>query len=261
LNITLSGIEVELYALQTGRQHHLDGLIDAVETLHRLTDLIGSHYVLDELDVRQDYEDLVSKIDGFETRVGVLATVQDRELALSHNLAALDAASQMHQSLLRIARHVQSHAKAEQAALTGRFRWLVIAMAIGFLIVINGSILLMMRAAGMVLRPVARLVHASRELANQNFAHRVTVGQHDEFDECYSLEQIKPELLKGHLLLVTPSELDHRIIKHYLRETCLSVTIAVTGDEALAAARERCDVVLIELNDDEFNGEDRKSVV
>jgi len=80
--------------------------------------------------------------------------------------------------------------------------------------------------------------------------------KHDEFDECYSLEQIKPELLKGHLLLVTPSELDHRIIKHYLRETCLSVTIAVTGDEALAAARERCDVVLIELNDDEFNGDE-----
>ena len=124
-------------------------------------------------------------IDDFEKRVGVLATAQDRELALSYNLAALDAASQMHQMpAAASARHVQAHAlQAEQTALTGRFRWMVIAMAIGFLIVINGSILLMMRAAGMILRPVARLVHASRELANENFAHRVTVGQHDEFDE------------------------------------------------------------------------------
>ena len=33
LSTTLSGIEVELYALQTGRQHHIDGLIDAVESM------------------------------------------------------------------------------------------------------------------------------------------------------------------------------------------------------------------------------------
>lgn len=183
LSTTLSDIEIELYALQTGRQRHLDGLIDAVQTMRRLSDLIGTHYILDELDIRQDYENLVGRIDGFETRVSVLATAQDRELALSHNLAALDAASQMHRSLLRIARHVQAHVQTEQAALTGRFRWLVVSIAIGFLIVINGSILLMMRAAGMVLRPVARLVQASRELAHENFAHRVTVGQQDEFDE------------------------------------------------------------------------------
>ncbi len=183
LNTTLSGIEVELYALQTGRQHHLDGLINSVETLHKLTDSIGTHYVLDEPEVQQIYEELVGRIGGFEARVGVLATAQDRGLALNHNLAALDAAAQMHQSLLHLARHVQAHAQAEQTSLTRRFRWLVVAMAIGFLIVINGSILLMMRAAGMVLRPVDRLVQASRELANENFAHRVTVGQQDEFDE------------------------------------------------------------------------------
>jgi HAMP domain-containing protein len=183
LSTTLSGIEVELYTLQTGRQQHLDGLIDAVETMRRLSDLIGTHYLFDEPDVRRDYEDLIGRIDGFETRIGVLATAQDRELVLSYNLAALDAVSQMRRNLLRIARHVQSHAQAEQTALTKRFRWLVVAMAIGFLIVINGSILLMMRAAGMVLRPVARLVQSSRELAKGNFSHRVTVGQHDEFDE------------------------------------------------------------------------------
>ncbi len=183
LSTTLSGIEVELYELQTGRQHHLDGLIDAVETMQRLSGQLGTHDLFDEPSILRDYEDLVGQIDGFEARVGVLATAQDRDLTLRYNLLALDAVSQMRQKLLRIARHVQRHARDEQAALTGRFRWLVVAIAIGFLIVINGSILLMMRAAGMVLRPVARLVQASRELAHENFAHRVTVGQQDEFDE------------------------------------------------------------------------------
>jgi signal transduction histidine kinase len=198
LSTTLSGIEVELYALQTGRQHHLDGLIDSVETMHRLSQLIGTHDVLDDPQVRQDYDDLIGRIDGFDARIGVLSTAQDRELARSYNLAALDAASQMRRSLLRIARHIQAHAQTEQVALTGRFRWLVVAMAIGFLIVINGSILLMMRAAGMILRPVARLVHASRELARENFAHRVTVGQQDEFDELARAYNDLAEKLQEH---------------------------------------------------------------
>lgn len=77
---------------------------------------------------------------------------------------------------------------------------------------------------------------------------------HDDFEECFSLEQIEPEQLTGHLLLVTPCEIDHRIIKHYLRETCLSVSIATTAGEALVAACNRCDVILIELCDDDFNG-------
>ncbi len=183
LSTVLSSIELELYGLQTGRIRHLDNLIDAADTMNRLTDALDSSYLLREPQVHKTFEELIHQIDSFQSRVGVLATAQDRELALHYNLAALDDAAQMRQRLLHIARYVQNHARQEQVTLTGRFRWLVVAMAIGFLIVINGSILLMMRAAGMVLRPVARLVHASRELAHENFAHRVTVGQQDEFDE------------------------------------------------------------------------------
>ncbi len=229
LSTTLSGIEVELYALQTGRQHHLDGLIDAVESMRRLSDLIGSHYVLDEMEIRRDYEDLVSRIDGFESRVGILATSQDRELARHHNLAALDAASQMRKSLLRIARHVQGHAQAEQSKLTGRFRWLVVSIAIGFLLVINGSILLMLRAAGMVLRPVARLVHASRELAQENFAHRVTVGQQDEFDElARAYNNLAEKLQENELRRVQALQQMALTLNHELNNAIATIELQLT---------------------------------
>jgi len=78
--------------------------------------------------------------------------------------------------------------------------------------------------------------------------------ERDELAECFSLEKIDPTKLEGRVLLVSASELDHRIIKHFLRETCLRVTTAVTADEALAAAREGCDVILAELHGEEVCG-------
>jgi len=183
LSTSLSSIELELYGLQTGRKRHLDSLIESTDQMRTLVEALDADYLLSEPSMLGVYDELVGQLDSFESRVGVLATAQEKDLAMRYNLAALDDAAQMRQRLLMITRHVHAHAQREQTALTGRFRWLVVAMALGFLIVINGSILLMLRAAGMVLRPVSQLVHASRELARENFAHRVTVGQHDEFDE------------------------------------------------------------------------------
>lgn len=183
LNTNLSAIQVELYALQTGRQLHLDRLVDEVEAIHRTADKLNQHYVVLDPDVLPTYERFMLRLDGFEDLVGVLATANDRDLSLRYNLACLDHAAQMHQGLLLIARHVQAHTRTEQSAITGNFRWLVVAIALGFLVVINTSILMMLRTAGMILRPVDKLVHASRELAKENFKHRVAMGQADEFDE------------------------------------------------------------------------------
>lgn len=183
LNTSLSTVEVELYALQTGRQRHLDKLIDEIESIRAMVGELGTHYVIHESEIHPTYEQLMDRLDGFESLVGIRATVNDRDLSLRYNLACLDRAALMQHDLLLIARHVQRHARVEQATLTGRFRWLVVAMALGFLIVINASILMMLRTANMILKPVDRLVHASRELAKENFEHRVILGQVDEFDE------------------------------------------------------------------------------
>lgn len=183
LNTNLSSIEVELYSLQTGRQRHLDRLVDEIESLHAIADELGQHYVLQDQEIHPTYVQFLARLDGFKPLVGVLATAKDHEISLRYNLACLDRAAQMRHELLLIARHVQGHSHAEQTEITGEFRWLVVAIALGFLLVINTSILMLLRTAGMILRPVERLVHASRELAKENFEHRVILGQADEFDE------------------------------------------------------------------------------
>lgn len=78
--------------------------------------------------------------------------------------------------------------------------------------------------------------------------------ERDELDECFSIEKVDPAKLEGRLLLVSQSELDHRIIKHFLRETCLRVSTAETAEEALTIAREGCDVILAELDGDDISG-------
>jgi HAMP domain-containing protein len=63
-----------------------------------------------------------------------------------------------------------------------RFRWTVLGLGIVFLVLINLSVVLLLRAAGQVLRPVDKLVEATRELAHEHFDHRVQLEANDEFD-------------------------------------------------------------------------------
>lgn len=70
---------------------------------------------------------------------------------------------------------------AAQAA--DRFRQTAIGLAIAHLVLLNVVIVVLLRAATLVLRPVDRLVEASRRLASGDYSHRVEVRRHDEFDE------------------------------------------------------------------------------
>ena len=63
------------------------------------------------------------------------------------------------------------------------FRAVVLALGVVFVVVINVSAVLLIRTAGKILRPVDALVEATRQLARENFSHRVTLREHNEFDE------------------------------------------------------------------------------
>jgi HAMP domain-containing protein len=63
-----------------------------------------------------------------------------------------------------------------------RFRWIVLGLGIVFLVLINGSVVLLLRAATQVLRPVDKLVEAAQQLAREHFDHRVQLEENDEFD-------------------------------------------------------------------------------
>jgi len=72
---------------------------------------------------------------------------------------------------------------AELEALHARFRWLVIGLSLLFLLEVNFTIVMLMRLAGMILRPMEKLIRATRALALDQMDYRVQIDQHDEFDE------------------------------------------------------------------------------
>ena len=183
MNVAVSGVEVQLYALQYGKTHNLDVLIEGVEQLNALAQELDQRYVVHEAAIAPVFTRLLEELAAFQLHVGAGATIEDPALQAMHNLAALQTVAQLRQDIQLVSQHASRHAQQEQRALTRRFRWLVGGMIVAFLLVINVSVLLLLRMAGMILKPVDQLVEASRQLAQEHFEYRVSLEGKDEFDE------------------------------------------------------------------------------
>jgi len=78
---------------------------------------------------------------------------------------------------------LRAYVASEQADLGRSFRALVLGLTLAALVMVNVAIVVLLRTAQVVLKPVAALVQGSRELAAERFEHRVVVDQEDEFAE------------------------------------------------------------------------------
>ena len=183
LSASIYAIELQLHELQSGRQRHLDALIENVELMRRRTRSLRGHDMASQPAIQQRVEGVIDRLEQFSQHVEVLATTHDPELSARYEVQLLEAAGHLRDDILHITRFGNDHAHALEVALTRRFRWIVVGLGIGFLLVINTSMLLLLRASVMILRPVERLVDASRRLALEQFDHRVDVDQSDEFGE------------------------------------------------------------------------------
>ena len=183
LSSQMALVQIELYQLQMGTQRHLDGLVLTAEKVQELVDKLRTQDTVQAGPAAEQYRKLRESLPVFYSSIGGLATSQDAELAWRYNHAALSVAVQMNQAVLHISQSIRDHADAHQVRLIARFRWIVMGLGVAFLLLINVSIIILLRAAEMVLRPVDRLVEASRALAEEKFETRVIMEQADEFGE------------------------------------------------------------------------------
>jgi len=96
---------------------------------------------------------------------------------------ALACAAAARDSLAILRQVMEQHAEREEQRMTARFRWIVIGLGLAFVLLINGSIMVLARMSSMILKPVDRLVEASRHLAREDFGHRIEIDRRDEFGE------------------------------------------------------------------------------
>jgi twitching motility two-component system response regulator PilH len=65
-------------------------------------------------------------------------------------------------------------------------------------------------------------------------------------EDHFSLERVRPEDLVGAILCADSSEMEQRMMRHFLRDTRLRVRSAATGEEAVSMASDTWDVILID---------------
>lgn len=70
----------------------------------------------------------------------------------------------------------------------------------------------------------------------------------DPFEDCFSLEKVDPEKLKGCIVHVEDSEMDQSLVRHFLRCTNLRVRPADDAKKGLELAQEGCDLILADVH-------------
>jgi signal transduction histidine kinase len=92
----------------------------------------------------------------------------------------------LRERMLELVQAARRHVTGERAVVVSRLRMMVVGMSVAALIMVNLAVLLLLRTADMILRPVDALVEASRQLGREQFDTRVEIAQwggDDEFGE------------------------------------------------------------------------------
>ena len=181
LGTIMTEIEADLSSIRVGDDTHLDQLIDSIDHLQNQTKHVGQFYITKDAGF-QSYDHFRRLLPHFIQEVGDLAT-WDPDIAGVRAKEALATSVLMRRDIVNLSNISMKHTRQEQEQTTARFRWMVLGLGAVFLIVLNASILVLLRAASIVLGPVERLVEASRHLAKEEFDYRVDIVQKDEFDE------------------------------------------------------------------------------
>ena len=221
LNSAIAVVEIKLYQQRTVKERDLNKLIDETEEVSTLVGAVGNYYAIHEGATKAHYDALVLNLPRFQKSVSSVATAQDPDLERRFISEALATANELQSDVLQIDQRIRDQARREQSILASRFRWVVLGMAIGGLLVINLTVIFLLRTASMVLRPVDTLVEAGRQLSGEHFDFRAHLDQDDEFREiaqAYNTlaerlqtnEQRKMEML-GQVALTLNHELNNAI--------------------------------------------------
>lgn len=180
---TMTRIEIDLREIQRNETRHLDDLVDHLEDLKRLTAAFGEHYARPIPTARPTYEAIQTQLDTFTRHIAMLATVDDDQLMRDHTDQAIAASISLRENILTVARLMREHTASEEHAAIAGFRWVVLGLGIVFVILLNVSLIVLIRMSHVVVKPVEDLVEGSRRLEHEEFDFRVKVRPGDEFSE------------------------------------------------------------------------------
>lgn len=126
-------------------------------------------------------EEVQAGIAAVTTHGLVLADPQARAEVERLSAIRLGDTAAMEIAIARLHRVASASAASEQLSITGRLRGLIVGITIMWLVILNITLLAMLRTGAMILKPVEALVEGSRQLARERFEHRVEGVGGEEF--------------------------------------------------------------------------------
>ncbi len=179
LSTVITSIETELYEEQGGRAPDVAALARDAASLRLILDALGEHPVM-----RPPGGEGSSTFQSIRALVAAFvpaATIPGEPARPSRE--GLGASVALRQEVAELGRIARLHVGAEQAALSRDLRLLIIGLTLAALAMVNITVVVLLRTANMILRPVGALVEGSRQLAREKFDYRVEIDQNDEFAE------------------------------------------------------------------------------
>jgi len=216
------GAAVAVYLLQE--------TVPGIDRINRdaLVLIDGAHTVTDCLDEIEDQTGLpplrtppgpVSPIERLAQTLGVLqdhpalrvpgspqAGALERLNAMVPHLASLSTLppeqrradlAEMRGTARDLSRSLRAYVAQEQASFGSYVRGLVMGLTLAALVMVNIAVIVLLRTAQVVLKPVAELLEGSRVLASEHFEHRVRIDQADEFGELAHAYNLLAEQLQA----------------------------------------------------------------
>ncbi len=183
LALTISNVEIQLFAIEAGQQQRLDPVLNALEAMQKHLEALSRFHLAQQPENSPLLAGMRERMEMFRTHVAGLATSQDATWSARYRKEAFSDILDMRVNTLAFSRNLRGHASDEQGQLIRRFRQALLVLAVVFIVLINLSVLTLLRMASMVVGPVDRLVEATRELARERFDFRVDLQRKDEFGE------------------------------------------------------------------------------
>lgn len=155
---------------------------------------------------------------------------------------AIEISTVMRSDVADISRIAYEHGALEYEQVVRKFRGAAIVLGIGFLVLLNASIVVVLRAATMVLKPLDELTDASRRLGREEFDHRIAVDRTDEFGElAHSYNSLAAQLQANEERKVETLQQVARTLSHELNNAISTIELQLTmvdrrkgDDQALA---------------------------
>ena len=178
----VGAVEADLHRLRTRPESPPETVITAVASLaDRVEDLLESGML--PKDAAAGTHRLDELLPELTRHLRALADAGDPAARDKAITLAVGVSAAMRAEIAEVSRITYEHSALEHEQVVRKFRRTAVVLGIGFLVLLNVSIIVVLRAAIMVLKPVNALVEASRRLGREEFDHRVTVDRTDEFGE------------------------------------------------------------------------------